>query len=422
MSFLPRIMAAAALTVACLCCSPSNTTPETPPDDTPLGSISLTPGEKECSEKGEVFSIEIQSDSDWIVTSGATWITTDYSAGSGNGRLEVIVEENLTASVRQDSLVFALPGKRGSAVFRISQKTYDTGDVVTATVSARLTDGPDHLILEWDAISQADGYAIEVYGTNGTLIGSTQLESSSQSYIMDRFPAFLAEAGAAQYIGNFSAKVKAVFHNPLSKAESELLQCAHSHFDPASGNGLSDEAPFRISKPRHLSAISQVPSGHFLQTSDIDFTGINDFSPIAAFSGTYDGGGHGISRLSLSGSKKIALFSELTGGGILKNIRLVNPSIESTAAGEACSTGALCGILATNETGGIFILAARSTQVVVDLAHRRWQRQRRGQPDRRACGPERGKQRLEHPWMLQYQHTGNRLPEILRHRWHHRNP
>lgn len=96
------------------------------------------------------------------------------------------------------------------------------------------------------------------------------------------------------------------------------------------------------------------------QVCDIDWSKAGqDWTPKTAFSGTYDGGGHKISNLSLTvtatqvgkeaDKQAYGLFSTITGTSTLMNIDLVNPTINidysATNLKDTCYVGALCGIV-----------------------------------------------------------------------------
>lgn len=93
------------------------------------------------------------------------------------------------------------------------------------------------------------------------------------------------------------------------------------------------------------------------QVCDVDLNGIT-WTPKTAFKGTYDGGGHKISNLTLNGTvaaagtepdkQSFGLFKSITSESTLMNIDLVNPTITvdfSNNQKDICYVGALCGIV-----------------------------------------------------------------------------
>jgi len=65
-----------------------------------------------------------------------------------------------------------------------------------------------------------------------------------------------------------------------------------------------------------------------MQTSDINLEGVNWKSINPYFAGTYDGGGHTISKLTIeSASSNDGLFGSVSSTGVVKNIKLINVTI-----------------------------------------------------------------------------------------------
>jgi len=89
-------------------------------------------------------------------------------------------------------------------------------------------------------------------------------------------------------------------------------------------------------------------------TADIDLSG-TDFSPIPSFQGRFEGGGHTISGLSLTGKgSRVGLFRVIEEGGFVEDL-----TVEGAAAptGSASSVGLLCG----ENAGGIYRCTARGS-------------------------------------------------------------
>lgn len=96
------------------------------------------------------------------------------------------------------------------------------------------------------------------------------------------------------------------------------------------------------------------------QVCDINLTEKKDWKPKTVYRGTYDGGGHKISNLSITATpasnvstepdkQSFGLFESITSESTLMNIDLVNPKItvdySSTDLKDTCYVGALCGIV-----------------------------------------------------------------------------
>jgi len=118
--------------------------------------------------------------------------------------------------------------------------------------------------------------------------------------------------------------------------------------DPNVGmNGTADK-PYKVYNPETLSRIGTTSdwnlTAHYLQIADITLTASN-WTPIGnattSFSGTYDGGGHTISTLTInaSTSNNQGMFGVI-GNGTVKNLGLVYISI---SAGGRTNVGGIAG-------------------------------------------------------------------------------
>jgi len=142
------------------------------------------------------------------------------------------------------------------------------------------------------------------------------------------------------------------------------------------GDG-SRENPFEASTAAQLAHVSAHLSSHYVQTADIDIADdsafISGFTPIASggspFTGSYNGGGHTVTNLRITGSgQNIGLFAENT--GTIKNVRVLAGDVKSSGGGrsyvggvvgfnyqggvvEACSNGAKVTATGTGYAGGV---------------------------------------------------------------------
>ena len=85
-------------------------------------------------------------------------------------------------------------------------------------------------------------------------------------------------------------------------------------------------------------------TGDYALGADITATG--NFVPIGTFSGVFDGVGHTVSNLDITGGSNVGLFSVLAGGGTIRDVALVN----ETVSGSGYNVGGLVGF---NNGGGI---------------------------------------------------------------------
>ncbi len=182
--------------------------------------------------------------------------------------------------------------------------------------------------------------------------GETVIEGATEKTYM------LREEDAGKYI-SFEATPRAVTgtetgeaakSGPVGAVESFSAMAAMSSMDfslmgtaaaPAEGDGSSSN-PYIINEPSDLVWMSEnfssANSKYFLQTADIDMSGVPNFMPIgngtesdlgSQFTGQYDGQCFEIQNLTInSGLAHVALFQYL--GGTVKNVTLTNPNITCT--------------------------------------------------------------------------------------------
>lgn len=138
----------------------------------------------------------------------------------------------------------------------------------------------------------------------------------------------------------------------------------------AGGAGTA-ENPWRIETAKQLEAVRSHLGGHFALTKDLDLSGYEDWQPIgnfkaiseeddetpapeAAFTGTFDGGGHSISNVKVASAQPgmgTGLFGCMTGdGAIIKNLTVVNAEINGGAG-----TGAVVGYAHAPESADVRI-------------------------------------------------------------------
>lgn len=116
---------------------------------------------------------------------------------------------------------------------------------------------------------------------------------------------------------------------------------------PALGDG-SIGNPYQIATLENLYWISQTNgswSSHFIQTADIDASATSSWfsgagwTPIAYFSGNYDGGGFSISDLFMNrpSTNYVGLFGQVYSGATIKKLGVIN----LTMSGNLCTGGAV---------------------------------------------------------------------------------
>lgn len=127
-----------------------------------------------------------------------------------------------------------------------------------------------------------------------------------------------------------------------------------TELDGMLGNGTASE-PFLVSSCHHLQEINDNPSAYYKLMNDIDLSGNIYSEPvISIFSGHFDGQGHTISNLAISGSALAGLFGQIEPAGEVKNLVLENININGFDF-----VGSLCGynnggvILNCNSSGSV---------------------------------------------------------------------
>lgn len=105
-----------------------------------------------------------------------------------------------------------------------------------------------------------------------------------------------------------------------------------------SGAGGTQSSPYPVSTPQDFFNINNNLSASYIQTNDIDFSGIN-FTQIAGvstvyekFTGTYDGNGYSLKNITINDNnvtyKEPAVFG--IAGGVIKNVFIKNITINVT--------------------------------------------------------------------------------------------
>ena len=137
-----------------------------------------------------------------------------------------------------------------------------------------------------------------------------------------------------------------------------MLLCGSNVMAQFSGAGTESD-PYLLSSDQDLQYLANsVNAGtsfsgkFFLQTADINlvesqifsdgFTPIGGFDGNRPFSGSYDGGGHSISKMVINGVGKLAMFSNLQ-NGCIKNLNLENVNFSANGASNISGLVAVAG-------------------------------------------------------------------------------
>jgi hypothetical protein len=131
------------------------------------------------------------------------------------------------------------------------------------------------------------------------------------------------------------------------------------------GDG-SKTNPYEVSTPVQLAHVSAHLDSYFIQTADIDIADdaaySGGFASIAStgtpFSGEYDGRGHTIKNLQLTGDKeRMGLFAE--NAGIIRNVHILSGSVTSNLT----ATAYVGGIAGLNYEGGQILSCSNRAKI-----------------------------------------------------------
>ena len=135
------------------------------------------------------------------------------------------------------------------------------------------------------------------------------------------------------------------------------------------GDGTEDN-PYQIQTVDQLKAVADNLDAHYILVADLDLDGdeLNQWTPIgsfpyAPFTGTFDGGGHTISRLYINGNSSYrGLFGYVGSGGTVKNLNVsgsvtgaynVGGVVGYNSGGTVESCGSSCSVDGHDFVGGV---------------------------------------------------------------------
>jgi len=112
-----------------------------------------------------------------------------------------------------------------------------------------------------------------------------------------------------------------------------------------SGSGTLED-PYAIATVEQLLAVDDEPDACYVLTTDIDFSGRSlSSAPIYVFSGRFDGQGHRITNLKITGSYWLGLFSYIRDSAEVCNLGLVDAYVASTGWGAGLLAGKCSGAI-----------------------------------------------------------------------------
>ncbi|MHC4643773.1 MAG: GLUG motif-containing protein, partial [Planctomycetota bacterium] len=100
---------------------------------------------------------------------------------------------------------------------------------------------------------------------------------------------------------------------------------------PLSGSG-TEEQPYPVSDANELGMVSWYPAGcHFKLTRDIDLSGIHwSMAVVQLFTGCFDGDGHRVLNMQISGIDYLGLFGYMGDHGQINNLGFEGSSVSGT--------------------------------------------------------------------------------------------
>ncbi len=192
-------------------------------------------------------------------------------------------------------------------------------DLTSVTVGSGITSIGNNAFNGCTALTRVD-----VQKTDGLVtLGSGALTGcNALAAIVAPTPALAVGYQTAMNWSAHASKLRVALGNYLFTATDEGGTAAYA---------ITSETDLR-NLSAYVNAKNDASSLIFCQTADI--TLIGDFTPIGVndvshFQGTYDGGDHTISGLSVNGSEIYAGLFSYVWNGTVKNVRLISPSVAS---------------------------------------------------------------------------------------------
>ena len=215
-----------------------------------------------------------------------------------------------------------------------------TGDISSAAAPVVSSVNPSTGVVEGDAVTlggtDLDSATVTVGGESVTLTTNTSTE------IVFTAPNL--------------ARTKSLVVTTAGGSDSTVITFAVVCPETFSGGSGDSSDPFLISNASDLSALHNNDlcwETNLLQTADIDMGGAtwnhgigSDDSDSAEFVGSYDGGGHTISNLSISTTDDYAgLFGEVYTNGEIRNVGFTGNVSATRTSSFSCDAGGLVGRL-----------------------------------------------------------------------------
>jgi len=102
-----------------------------------ISTLSIDPEYIELTTAANTYTIAVTSNTDWLVSTTADWVTLDTTSGTGSATITVTVPANDSGAIRQASIVFDTTDGNATATHTVAQK-WDIG-TLTVNLTNNLT-------------------------------------------------------------------------------------------------------------------------------------------------------------------------------------------------------------------------------------------------------------------------------------------
>lgn len=284
----------------------------------------------EIGAAGGSTELSVTSNTSWTVSSTQSWLSVSPNHGDGSSEVSLFAVENkavegLCAARRSGEVIFAFEGRtvrvkvtqdREPAVFTVLGGEIGIG-CAGGTVSVRV----EHNI-SYRVTLPSDAGWLRRIDTKAVAVDNIQLQVD-------------ANVGAAR-------QASVSFISGPGEEKTVLIRQEASDDVFAEGDG-TEAKPFLISSADELARLSRLSnsglapkyaSSYFVQTADIDASGV-DFKPLfqnaaVPFEGSYDGAGLKISRLRIDNGEELASgFVGYARGASINGVNLVDADVNS---------------------------------------------------------------------------------------------
>lgn len=194
---------------------------------------------------------------------------------------------------------------------------------------------------------------LEIAKQDGTVMKS--FESDEVHHLVQ--PAVIPVDGDGKY------RLVIVYEN-LSTHQYEMSFCDLPLNKFAEGGDGTAANPYMVSTAGDLRLMGQDKNAYYKLANDIEMTENGLWTPVKSFQGELDGDGHSLFNLYVNTEEANAgLFGSLSFGGHVKNLNLINPTIELTS-NNICAGTVAGSTMTDNKNGDTKVNACENVHVV----------------------------------------------------------